>query len=92
MCECVQEQTQKEKTYVLHMMDLRNHINEVTKNEEEPLGETFIQKRMIRPISVGLQKDTVRVELKSVLKDPLISDEKLSREVNQVVVTKPSRL
>ena len=85
MAESVQGPKQKEKEYIVQMFELRDHIREVTQSEEEPLGEAFVQKKMIRAISVGLRRDTVRLEMKSVLKDPQISDRNLLKELNEIV-------
>ena len=85
MAECVQGPKQKEKQYIVQMFELRDHIMEVTQSEEEPLAEAFVQKKMIRAISVGLRRDTVRLEMKRVLKDPKISDRNVMKELNEIV-------
>ena len=57
----------------------------MTEKEDEPLGPKHVQRKMLRAISVGLRKDTVRLELKDSLKDHSITDHKLMAEVNAVV-------
>ena len=85
MAKCVQGSKQKEKQYVVQMFELRDHILEVTQSEDEPLAEAFVQKKMIRAISVGLRRDTVRLEMRNVLKDPKISDRNLMKQLNEIV-------
>ena len=48
MAECVQGPKEKESDYIVKMFDMRDHIKEVNALEEEPLGDTFVQKKMIR--------------------------------------------
>ena len=85
MAECVQGSKQKEKQYVVQMFELRDHILEVTQSEDEPVSDAFVQKKMIRAISVGLRRDTVRLEMRNVLKDPKISDRNLMKQLNEIV-------
>ena len=56
MAESVQGPAEEEKKYVLRMFELRDNIMEVTATEDEPLAQTFVQKKMIRAISVGLRR------------------------------------
>ena len=85
MCERVQAVDQNELEYVIDMLELRDNIMKVTEKEDEPLGPKHVQRKMLRAISVGLRKDTVRLELKDILKDHTITDHKLMAEVNAVV-------
>ena len=85
MSERVQAVDQDEIEYVVDMFELRDNIMTVTKKEEEPLGPIHVQKKMLRAISVGLRKDTVRLELMDCLKDHTLSDHKFMAEVNAVV-------
>ena len=85
MCERVQGKGETEREYFMAMFELRDNINEVTKTDDEPLGPKFVQKRMLRAISVGLRKDTVRLEMKDALKDVAQTDSQLLEEVNAVV-------
>ena len=85
MIERVQEKGETEKEYLMAMFELRDNINEVTQGDEEPLGKKFVQKRMLRAISVGLRKDTVRLEMQDSLKDVKKSDNQLLAEVKEVV-------
>ena len=85
MIDRVQEKGETEKEYFMAMFELRDNINEVTQGDEEPLGKKFVQKRMLRAISVGLRKDTVRLEMQDVLKDVKKTDNQLLAEVKEVV-------
>ena len=85
MCERVQGKGESEREYLMAMFELRDNIIEATKTDEEPLGTSFVQKRMLRAISVGIRKDTVRLEMKDALKDTSKTDSELLEEVNSVV-------
>ena len=85
LIERVQEKGETEKEYLMAMFELRDNINEVTQGDEEPLGKKFVQKRMLRAISVGLRKDTVRLEMQDSFKDVKKSDNQLLAEVKEVV-------
>ena len=85
MCQCIQKPEQKEKDYVVEMFGLRDNIMKVTKSEEEPLTARYVQKRMMRAISVGLRRATVRVELSSVFKNTSMTDADVLKQVNEVV-------
>jgi hypothetical protein len=85
MCERVQGKGESEREYLMAMFELRDNIIEVTKTDEEPLGIKFLQKRMLRAISVGIRKDTVRLEMKDALKDTNKTDSELLEEVNSAV-------
>ena len=84
MSQCVQGPKETEKKYVVKMFEMRDHIMELTQKEEEPLGFTFVQKKMLRAISVGLRRDVVRLQMIAVLNEPNISDPKILKQLKEI--------
>ena len=80
-----QEPSETEMNYVMRVMDLRNKIMLITKDEDCPLGEALVKKRFFYTLSVGFQKDSIRLEMMNVLKNQMLEDEELVREVKEVV-------
>ena len=80
-----QEPSETEMNYVMRVMDLRNKIMLITKDEDCPLGEALVKKRFFYTLSVGFQKDSIRLEMMNVLKNQLLEDEELVKEVKEVV-------
>ena len=80
-----QEPTETEMNYVMRVMDLRNNIMSITKDEDCPLGEPLVRKRFVYTLSVGFKKDTIRLEMMNALKKQALTDEELVREVKDVV-------
>jgi hypothetical protein len=85
MDKCFQEPKEKEKDFVLRLMAMRDDIVALSLEEEYPKELREVHMRMLHIISVGLRKDTVRIELQGVLKDELMSDEDLLDELRKVV-------
>jgi hypothetical protein len=84
MSACVQGPKETAKKYVVKMFEKRDHIMEVTAKEEDPLAQSYVQKKMLRAISVGLRRDVVRLQLINVLSDPKISDAKIMKELEGI--------
>lgn len=85
MVNSSQEPTETEMDYCMRMLGLKNEIITVTKEEECPLGEDLVRRRCLYAISVGLRKDTIRLELQNLLKDSKIGDQILLDEVAKVM-------
>ena len=85
MVNSSQEPTENEMNFVLRMMGLRDNIVTLTKEEDCPLGEELVKRRFFHAVSVGLKKDTIRLELRQLLKNGKMTDEDLLRELSQVV-------
>ena len=85
MVNSSQEPTESEINFVLIMMGFRDNIITLTREEGCPLGDDLVKRRFFHAVSVGLNKDTIRLELQHVLKDVKITDEDLLKEVSQVV-------
>ena len=84
MAESVQGPKESEKKYVARMFDMRDHIMEVTVKEEDPLAYPYVQKKMLRALSVGLRRDVVRLQLITVLNEPNISDARILKELKGI--------
>ena len=84
MVESVQGPKETEKKYVMRMFDMRDQIMEVTETEDEPLAYSYVQKKMLRAISVGLRRDVIRLQLINVLNAPDVSDVKILKELKGI--------
>ena len=80
-----QEPTETEMNFVLRMMNLRNRIFKVAEEEDCPIGKKTVNKRFIHAISVGITKDTVRLEVKALLQNDSITDADLLRKLGEIV-------
>ena len=85
MVNSSQEPTESEMNFLLRMMGLRDNIMTLTMEEDCPLGEELVRRRFFHAVSVGLKKDTIRLELRQLLKDGRMTDEDLLKELSQVV-------
>ena len=60
--------------------------------EGNPYDKTFLQKRLLRTLYVGIRSDSVRMELKDVFTDTNAPDEKILSAVNKTVAQETERL
>ena len=89
MGKCKQEANQDEMAFVVDMMQQRDNILAVTKEEAWPLPENTVIEKFFHAVSVGFRKVAVRLELRPVLKiasnQSWISDADLFKEVRTVM-------
>ena len=85
MVNTSQETSESEMNFVLRVMDLRNKILVLAMDEDTQIGEAFVRQRFLHTLSVGFKKDTVRLEMKDILKMRALKDEDLLKEVSLVV-------
>ena len=85
MIGAAQEPMELETDFVLRMLDLRNGIITLSKEEDCQFDETLVRKKFVHALSVGFAEDTVRLELRSLLKDHTIEDHILLEEVSTVM-------
>ena len=83
--DSAQEPKEEEADYLLRMMQLRDLVIEVTKGEEYPIAEKLVKKKFLHAVLVGFKRDTIRLDLRQVLKDPEMEDDEMTREVNEAV-------
>ena len=74
-----------EMNFLLRVLGYRDDIVEVSKDEEEPISEAAVQKKMFRTLSVGFKKDTIRLMLGPLLKTGKVEDHVLMKEVKQAM-------
>ena len=84
MANAAQEPYETEVNFVLRMMDLRNNIITLSKEENCPFEETLVRKKFFHSLAVGFKKDTIRLDLRTVLKDHDQEDDELLKEVSAV--------
>ena len=85
MANAAQEPTETEMNYVLRMMSLRDSVLTLSKEEACPFEENLVRRRFFHSISVGLRKDSIRLEAQNVLRDPNMADEVLLKEISNLV-------
>ena len=85
MVESYQEPLELETDFVLRMMDMRNDVINLSKEEDCQYEDTFVRKKFAHAVSVGFADDAVRMELRGVLKDHDIEDHELLEEVSIVM-------
>ena len=85
MSNAVQETTETELNYTLRMMDLRNNVLTLSREESCAFEENMLKRKFFHSLSVGFRKDTIRIELQNVLKNHDQTDEDLLREISLVV-------
>lgn len=76
---------EKEKDFVLRMLDMKKKIITMSKDEGCPLNEMKVRERFLHALGVGFKVDTVRLAVERVLNRKQLKDEELLREVCQVV-------
>ena len=81
----VQGPSEKEMDFVLKLMSLRDNIIAVSREEGCPLNVEKVKDRFFHALSVGLKKDTIRLELLPLLKQRNLEDDDLLAEVSLVV-------
>ena len=79
-----QEPTEKVVDYVHRVMAMRNRILEVNKQEEHDIGEAVVRKACFRTISLGLRRDTIRLQVQQILIDISIDDDDVLERISQV--------
>ena len=79
-----QEPTEKVVDYVHRVMAMRNRILEVNKQEEHDIGESVVRKACFRTISLGLRRDTIRLQVQQILLDIAIDDDDVLERISEV--------
>ena len=92
LCNCTQDEDQKVGDFVFQLMVLREMIMDLGVEEGNPYDKTFLQKRLLRTLYVGIRSDSVRMELKDVFTDTNAPDEKILSAVNKTVAQETERL
>ena len=85
MSNAVQETTETELNYTLRMMDLRNNVLTLSREESCAFEENMLKRKFFHSLSVGFRKDTIRIELQNVLKN----HDQIPQELVHLVVFLP---
>ena len=79
-----QEPAEKVVDYVRRVMAIRNRILEVNKKEEHDIGEAVVRKACFRTISLGLRRDTIRLQVQQILDDITLDDDSVLERISDV--------
>ena len=79
-----QEPAEKVVDYVRRVMAIRNRILEVNKKEEHDIGEAVVRKACFRTISLGLRRDTIRLQVQQILDDITLDDDSVLQRISDV--------
>ena len=79
-----QEPAEKVVDYVRRVMAIRNRILEVNKKEEHDIGEAVVRKACFRTISLGLRRDTIRLQIQQILDDISLDDDSVLERISDV--------
>ena len=79
-----QEPTEKVVDYARRVMAIRNRILEVNKKEDHDIGESVVRKACFRTISLGIRRDTIRLEARQLLINIALDDDSVLQELSQV--------
>ena len=84
LASSVQGPKQKVQDFIAQLGRLRNDIITISQEEGNPLDPEMVRKRFLHALSVGIRKNTVRLEIQALLKNTAISDEELGAEVQKI--------
>ena len=84
LASSVQGPKQKVQDFIAQLGRLRNDIITISQEEGNPLDPEMVRKRFLHALSVGIRKNTVRLEIQALLKNTDISDEELGAEVQKI--------
>ena len=79
---CVQQSGESAHKFCVRAMALRNKVASRSVEEECPFDANMLQNRFFHTIFTGLKQNSIRMELQVILKERLVSDEELLKEVS----------
>ena len=79
-----QEPSDKVVDYVRRVMAMRNRILEVNLKEDHDIGEEMVRKTCFKTISLGLRRDTIRLQVRTLLTDIHQDDDDILQEISQI--------
>ena len=81
-----QEANQSAIEFIDNLAQLRNDIVTISKEEGMPLPPDMARQRFLHQVTIGLENDAIRVEVRALIKsNPDISDVELGEEVQKMV-------
>ena len=82
----MQGEEQEVQEYIDQIARLRNDIITISQEEGRPIDPQLVKDRYLHAISVGLRKETIRLEIQSLIKsNPDILDVELGAQVQKIV-------
>ena len=91
LSNAVQSSTESEMEFCLRVMSLRERVVSLSCEEECPFDQVMLKKRFFKPLFTGFRHNNVRLELQTILKTGMISDDDLLQELTLVVSTEQER-
>ena len=77
---------EKEKDFVLRMLELKTKIVKLSREEGYPLEEKTVRRQFLHSLAVGFKTDTIRVQVEQLLaRKEDIKDKDLVKEVGLIV-------
>jgi hypothetical protein len=83
--KAVQKEGQQEKDFLLDMIDLRDKLEVTSEAEGCPISKAVLKKKFTHALTVGFRKETIRLEMQSVLKKDDWTDNQLREELRLIV-------
>ena len=83
--KAVQKPGQQEKDFLLDMIDLRDKLEVTSAAEGCPISKAVLKKKFTHALAVGFRKETIRLEMQSVLKRDSWTDNQLQEELRLIV-------
>ena len=80
----VQGPSQKVQEFIDQLAQLRNDAITISEEEGNPLDPEMVKRRFRHALSVGLRKETIRVEIQAILKNEAITDVELGEQVQLI--------
>ena len=91
MCNRTQQEGEKLGNFVTEVLVLRDQVLELRKAETTDSDRLFIQKAMLRTLSLGIRDNNIRLRLSAVLLNPSVTDGEIFKVVNEVFAHEKQR-
>ena len=91
MCNAVQSSTESPHDFVVNLLNMRQKVLILAKEEGCALDKGLLQRRFLHTISTGLRNNNIRNDLRPTLENSKISDEHLLQIVSEAVVNDSER-
>ena len=92
LCKCTQKEDQDVGSFALELFVLRERIIELGEEEECPYERPFLQRHLLRALSVGIRDNNIRFDLKEVFSNREATDEELLKAITESVNRENERL
>ena len=92
LCKCTQKEDQDVGSFALELFVLRERIIELGEEEQCPYERPFLQRHLLRALSVGIRDNNIRFDLKEVFANREATDEELLKAITESVNREKERL